>query len=266
MYSIFYQNATAYANTLQVQLRDLAKQLDEAAFPPGKLVVHQNGSNQKWFINEDGHLTYLPKAQRQTAELMARKLMLTSAYDDCQRELKAVNSYLKKHDSSPSSSAFRLPDNRYQDLLNSNSSDTYPNSVIQWWKSPYPQDHFHEENKIFKSKSGNLLRSKSEVCIDELLFHYQIPYHYEHTLTLPNGHCYSPDFTIYSLKLQRFLYWEHLGQIDKPDYLRKNEHKLEDYIQHNILPQRDLIITVETKDFPLSSETVEAMIHQYLIW
>lgn len=266
MFSIFYQNAVSYANALKAQLHNLENQIKETDFPPGKLTVHQNGSHQKWFVNENGHLTYLPKAQRKIAESLAHKLKLTSTYEDYQKELKAVSSYLKKHDFSPSSMVFQLPGNRYQELLGNIQTTHYPNSIMQWWKSPYQKDTFHEENKIFKSKSGSLLRSKSEVCIDELLFHYQIPYHYEQTLILPNGHHYSPDFTIYSLKFQRFLYWEHLGQIDKLDYLHKNEHKLEDYIQNNILPQRDLIITVETKDFPLSSETVEAIIHQYLIW
>ena len=53
----------------------------------------------------------------------------------------------------------------------------------------------------------------------------------------------------------RIFLWEHLGRVDKPDYLADNANKMHLYIMNGWIPGRNLIITSETADniFDISS-------------
>lgn len=53
--------------------------------------------------------------------------------------------------------------------------------------------------------------------------------------------------------------------MDNPSYSFSAQKKIEKYIQNGIIPQRDLIITTETKDMPLDYQLVNLLIHHYLL-
>lgn len=96
-------------------------------------------------------------------------------------------------------------------------------------------------NKIYKTRKGDLVRSKSEVIIANLLFDEKIEYEYEKKLYYAKGKWIEPDFTI-SLDGKEF-YWEHLGLIGTEDYDRRWLEKREIYEKH--FPKR-LKITYES--------------------
>jgi ATP-dependent DNA helicase RecQ len=83
----------------------------------------------------------------------------------------------------------------------------------------------HKLGCIFKTRKGDLVRSKSEVIIANLLFESNIDYAYEKKLFYEGGKYIEPDFTI---KLGTdVIYWEHLGMIGADSYddrwLKKKE-------------------------------------------
>lgn len=54
-----------------------------------------------------------------------------------------------------------------------------------------------------------------------------------------------PDFTILRPFDLKIFYWEHLGLIDNPEYLSKQNEKINVYYKHNIREGDNLILTKE---------------------
>lgn len=70
--------------------------------------------------------------------------------------------------------------------------------------------------RIHRTLSGDLVRSKSEVIIANILYQSKIPFTYEARLVAPDGQGRAPDFTI--RWRGKTYYWEHLGILDLEDY------------------------------------------------
>jgi ATP-dependent DNA helicase RecQ len=70
--------------------------------------------------------------------------------------------------------------------------------------------------KIYATIKGDLVRSKSEVIIANLLYQHGISYEYENELYYDGNKRLSPDFTL-TVNGKEY-YWEHLGMIGKDDY------------------------------------------------
>lgn len=87
------------------------------------------------------------------------------------------------------------------------------------------ENHIHRTNR---SDRIELVISKSEVIIANLLLEAEIPYEYERVLDCPDFPV-KPDFTILNHKGEPVLYWEHLGMLGKEDYDRKWERKRQGY-------------------------------------
>jgi hypothetical protein len=88
---------------------------------------------------------------------------------------------------------------------------------------------------VHRTARGEMVRSKSEVIVANLLHAHGIEYAYERELVMPDDSKRSPDFTIPSLG-KRTVYWEHLGMLDKQGYRADWEAKKEWYESHGVLP------------------------------
>ena len=128
----------------------------------------------------------------------------------------------------------------------------------------YQKNQKYPEQLIHKSSSGNIVRSKSETIIDMLLYTNKIPFRYEALLQLGESSIF-PDFTIRHPKTGDYYYWEHFGMMDNPAYFKKVTPKLDLYISHGIIPSIQLITTYETKEHPLSVDTISHLIEQYFL-
>jgi len=86
-------------------------------------------------------------------------------------------------------------------------------------------NHIHRTNRPDKIE---LVTSKSEVIIANLLLAAKVPYEYERLLDCP-AFPVKPDFTILNLKGEPVLYWEHLGMLGDEEYDQKWERKRQSY-------------------------------------
>lgn len=75
---------------------------------------------------------------------------------------------------------------------------------------------WYEAGKIHEALSGDMLRSKSEVIIANMLHERSVPFRYEQPLFAGDGTLRLPDFTI--TWAGRTYYWEHLGRLDLTEY------------------------------------------------
>lgn len=188
---------------------------------------------------------------------------MTLLLDDLENEKTALEFYLRHHSYSGKSENLLTESSEYQKLLTPFFSPL-SKELSDWMHTPYEHNLLHPENLIYKSSSGNLLRSKSEMMIDMFLYIHQIPFRYESALHL-NGVTLYPDFTIRHPKTGQYYYWEHFGLMDNPTYIDNTGSKIRTYASNGIIPNIQLITTYETKEHPLSSELIEKIVEYYFL-
>ena len=89
---------------------------------------------------------------------------------------------------------------------------------------------WYEEGKIHRTKTGIMVRSKSEVIIANELENAGLDWHYENDnkYVVINGNKYLPDFVIFHNG--KTYYWEHLGLRNDEEYEKKWQKKQKDYL------------------------------------
>ena len=151
------------------------------------------------------------------------------------------------------------------------SSDVYSETarrLTNLFNAPSPIEtngRFFEDRLIHRTSRGEMVRSKSEVIIADLLAS-----HYERPLKI-EGVTKFPDFTIEDMDLGLTFYWEHCGMLHVPDYRRRWEEKLGWYKSHDILPLEDgtgengtLIFTRDDDNGSIDSERINTIISKML--
>lgn len=108
---------------------------------------------------------------------------------------------------------------------------------------------WYEEGKIHRTLTEQMVRSKSEVIIANMLFERDIPFQYEVPLYAPDGTFYLPDFTI-TYRGEEW-YWEHLGMLHDERYRNHWETKRAWYEKHGFADR--LITTSEVGGFDSQS-------------
>lgn len=133
----------------------------------------------------------------------------------------------------------------------------------RWKAQEYKQYEGYPENLRFETERGELVRSKSELIIANLLFKERenVHYRYEEELCLEQtGKTVHPDFSIMSRRKGRVVYWEHAGMMDDPGYADDFVRKVGYYMKEGIMPGENLIITYETSRVPLDIAIVKKFI------
>ena len=134
----------------------------------------------------------------------------------------------------------------------------------QWMEEAFEALPISEGIPTFSSERGELMRSKSEVIIANMLFKRGVPYRYECPLRLGRDIVY-PDFTILSKSRRIIIYWEHLGLMDNDEYRDKNLLKITKYEMYGYYPGERLILSFESSRQPLNIKLIEKMIERYCL-
>lgn len=242
-----------------------------AELPDGTLSFGRNVSKgrpyYKWYVaeNRNGRRTkkaYLRREQRALARKLARKSLLLARIKDIDHELNALSAYLSKHSTTNFwNKLVKAPGIR--DLI---SEEDYQGEKFlappemeemlrQWVNEDYETNPAFPEQKIVPTDAGIMVRSKSEAIIVMFLTMFHIPFRYECKLVV-GGHTFYPDFTIRHPINGETFYWEHVGRLDLPDYRMVFLSKLRIYINNNIFPDSNLILTYESESHPLDSSIV----------
>ena len=247
---------------LQTQISHLQTELKK--YPDGHLICSKNQSRCKWYQSDGHNKVYIPKSNRHLAEQLSVKKYLSLLLEDLKNEQRAIEFYLRHHKTNVGRAEKLLTDtSEYQNLLKPYFTPL-SQELSDWIHAPYEHNLLYPEQLIHKSISGNLLRSKSEAIIDMLLFVNKIPFRYECSLVLGEVTLY-PDFTIRHPHNGTTFYWEHFGLIDNASYSANAFSKLQLYATHKIYPSIQLITTYETKEHPLTTDTVEKIISDFFL-
>ncbi|MGN0170069.1 MAG: hypothetical protein ACI39H_04820 [Lachnospiraceae bacterium] len=135
----------------------------------------------------------------------------------------------------------------------------------RWKKQEYTQSSAYPEKLIFETDRGEMVRSKSELIIANLLFQEKnsLAYRYEEELFLKSsGRIVYPDFSVMSKKNAKVVYWEHVGMLDNIGYSEAFVRKINDYVKEGYKIGEDLILTFETSTIPLDISVVRRLIKE----
>jgi hypothetical protein len=137
---------------------------------------------------------------------------------------------------------------------------------------PTPIAHAHtflEAGLIHRTTAGDLVRSKSEMAIANILHGLGIAYAYEHPFHGQNGGVRYPDFTIEDAETGKRILIEHLGMLSVPQYRRNWEAKLHWYRAQGVLPVEEGggengILFTTTEENGLDSATIAKQLQDLL--
>ncbi|MBR3787048.1 MAG: hypothetical protein IKJ85_01520 [Firmicutes bacterium] len=265
------------------------KELD--SLPKGRLIgylsngkyqyYHSESINGKYVRHGVGKNTYLKRQ-------LARKEYLIKVIPILDNNVKVLATALSGYQSiTPEfvidmmSNIYKsLPTEYYTDKLSYNSSltsslltgDNYQTQNIdtaiteklqKWMDAPFDQSTYNPHEKIHTTSRNLKVRTKSELIIAEILYMYNIAFHYEERVYI-RGRRYAPDFKI-KLPDGRIYYWEHVGLTNDTFYMYDHYDKLRNYQYKGIVPWKNLILTYDNELGDLNTQIIHSEIKNKLL-
>jgi hypothetical protein len=117
------------------------------------------------------------------------------------------------------------------------------------------------EKLIHRTITGELVRSKSEVVVANILTKLGITYYYEKPIEYAPNDFRLPDFTA-TYKGQT-VYWEHLGMLNLPYYKRDWERRRKWYERHNLIDK--VITSQDGPDGGIDSQEIERLARERIL-
>lgn len=142
---------------------------------------------------------------------------------------------------------------------------TIKEKVRAWSEEEYETNNNYPANLRYETEQGDMVRSKSEVIIANILYKHRedILYKYEKPLMLiidgREKQVY-PDFTIINVHTGKITYWEHAGIMDDEHYATKFVRKMNVYVTNGLIPGKDVIVSYETQELPLDIKVVNRLV------
>ena len=107
---------------IESRIEEINKELEkirkvEKKFPQGELQCFKNENRYKWKIKEENGLRYLPKTERNQAEMLALKKYYECRKKELESEAAGWKAYLRKTDKIKVSSEYLLNHPEYGRLL-----------------------------------------------------------------------------------------------------------------------------------------------------
>lgn len=221
--------------------------------------IHNKQIEDK-YINK----VYIKKNNVSLAKALAQKQYYIAAKPIVEKNLKELNHFIENYYFEELEKIYSsLPTPRKQLVMPMQTS--VEEKLRQWNEETYEKNDIYPEKLKYETDQGELVRSKSEVIIANLLHKYQkdIIYKYERPLeVIVDGYIKTiyPDFTIFKLDTGEIKYWEHAGRMDDSYYANEFVKKIGIYKQNGLLPGRDVILSFESYSNPLDIGVVKELV------
>ena len=235
------------------------------ATPEGRLRISVDHGVARYYQCIDDRLgEYIPRDNELLPRQLAQKTYNDSVLRTAEARLKLITGCLKDYNNDEIERLFLSLHPERQKLITP-VEPTFSQLQEQWYSEPYVGKAFKEGAPVILTEKGERVRSKSEKILADYFYRNNILYKYEKPLNLVGYGTVYPDFTFLSRKLQREIYWEHEGMMDKPEYAINAVKKLNSYQMNGIMPGEHLILTFETEQDVLNSNIVSELVERYLI-
>ena len=258
-----------------IELEEMIQSLkhDLRSYPEGKLQInHSNGCVQYYFRDKNNISSnssrpkpkYIRKENRELAQKLAQK-----EYD--KKVLKILEERIQVAKKMKEVYGSTDPVAVYEDSYSERKKLIVPRYISpesyaeQWQQEVYSKKEFADGFAEIYTVKGERVRSKSEKIIADTLERMGVPYKYECPLELSGNRIIHPDFTVLNKRTREEYYWEHLGMMDDADYVTHAMKRIRDMGYHGVLPGKNLLLTAETKQDPISIRMVNMLIKEYLL-
>ncbi len=241
-----------------------AAERDIESFPEGRLRVSVSGNSTRYYRVSAANNTsgcYIPQNQIALAKGLAQKSYNKKFLQAAKAEAENLERILVLLSSANSNAVFDALSRERKTLIR---PYIVPDEVFaaEWQAAEFEKNPYMPEARIYETRRGEKVRSKSEAIIADLLDELGIPYHYEKPLKLEGGVVKYPDFTVLDVRERREIYWEHFGRLDDAEYIGRNLSKLDMYRASGVFFGKNLIATYEDDAHPLDIRGIRKMLEE----
>ncbi len=258
-----------YAKSIKQRIDVLKKAIktaekDVSRFPEGRMRVSQTANQVRYYhvkSNDDHSGTYITSANRDLVKLLAQKDYNKRFLRESRAELTILENALHVLHKENADMVYNNLDPRRKRLVVPYiiTDEIYEK---QWRAQTYKENPYMPEAKIYDTRNGEKVRSKTEAILADMFFESGIPYRYEQALILQNNTVRYPDFTLLKTRTREEIYLEHFGLLDDEEYREKCMHKLDEYRNSGIFPGKNLLITYESNSYPFDINGTRKMIRE----
>lgn len=206
---------------------------------------------------------YIKKKDISLAEALAQKQYYIMLKPIIEKNISELRKFEKNYSSGSVEKIYDALSRERKDLITPFQMSVIE-KVKQWKEEVCEKNRAYPENLRYETEQGELVRSKSEVIIANILYQNRrnILYKYEkplHVMVDGTMKTIYPDFTIINMHTGKITYWEHAGRMDDPYYANDFVKKMNVYLANDLLPGRDVIVTFEAQGNPLDIGAVKRM-------
>lgn len=266
-------NITKEAQKELAEMENMLKKINEfqSHAPQGCLKIQHKGKNPYFYhqyMNEGTKKwdrKYIQKANWSLARELAQKHYYAAVKPILEKNVKELKRFIKQYHPEAIENIYEdLGDERKKltDLLRDNKEVR----IRKWNEEVFEPNVSYPENLRYETEQGDMVRSKSEVIIANILYQCRedILYKYEHPLKVIAGGkpiIIYPDFTILNVHTGKVTYWEHFGRMDDPNYADDFVRKANTYVNNNMFSGKDVIFTYESMEHPLEVSVIKKLVN-----
>lgn len=230
--------------------------------PKENLRICKKGKHFQYYVEKNKKRIYLSKKNISLAQKIAHRDYYKKLQPILIKNTKTLNNFISNYKPEKLEACYTKLSQGRKQLIQPLFPDT--ETYAQAWQSKKYERKKESPEYNYQTLKNELVRSKSEIIIANLLNARKIPYHYEYPVRLSNGAILYPDFFCLNKRTRQEFYWEHCGKMDDPDYSEYMIQRIADYSKIGIIPGKNLILSFETAKTPLETKAVEGLIEAYL--
>ncbi len=237
--------------------------VEAETFPEGYLRISTDRGHVRFYhCTNDRYGRYIPRDNLQLPRQLAQKNYQETVIRKAESRLKQISKLLRDFADDEIEQVYLSVHTERQALITP-VEPTMKQLLDHWINKPYKGKEFKEGTTVILSEKGERVRSKSEKILADYFFRNNIPYKYEKPLLLKGYGTVYPDFTLFSPRLRKEIYWEHEGRMDDPVYARSAVKKIYCYEENGIFEGERLILTYETEETVMNTRDIERKLAQF---
>lgn len=244
---------------LNNKMREIRAEYKRLEVKEGELIVSKSHGTDQYYQFLNGKRVYIRKKHRNIAAKLAQRDYDKVLLEKMKARIDELEEMLQIYETNPIDEAKKslCESRRVLTDLHFMSDDEY---VKKWQAHQYTGKGFFPGDDEILTNRGERVRSKTEKIIADKLFSLGIPYRYECPLNVRGFGVIFPDFTVLDVITREEIYYEHLGMMDFPDYVRGAIQKIKTYEKAGIFVGDKLLLTYEVSGASPNMDLFEKMI------
>lgn len=232
--------------------------------PEGKIILRNSKSRiQLSFVKDSDpsrHEIYISKKDETRYKKCLQTFYCRKLLPLLQKEYDDIDSFIKSNNSQNKYEVLISLPQPIRELIDP-IAESHDDIYRKWThavynKNPYP----FEPSRLYLTKKGDYVRSKSELIIASILDDMNLAYKYECEYKI-NGYSVYPDFTIMHPDTLEIYFLELFGMMDDQSYASKTLKKIQQYSKTKDADH--FIYIFESLDNPLDLSSVKNLLNCY---